>query len=51
MLDEEELSTLAAMTVGSYKEEVSAILLDIDEFEFENAEVRIQALINLIDKS
>lgn len=41
MFDEEEFSIFVVMIVGLYKEEVFVILLDIDEFEFENVEVRI----------
>lgn len=51
MLDESELEELEAMPSGPFKEDLAAIVYDINEFEFENAEKKIRALINTINKS
>jgi HPt (histidine-containing phosphotransfer) domain-containing protein len=51
MLDENELEEIEAMPAGRFKEDVTAVLFDINDFEFENAEQKIQALINSINES
>ena len=51
MLDEDELIFLRDIEVSNYKEAVSQILLDIDDFEFELAQQRILTLIEELERS
>ncbi|MDP6879538.1 MAG: Hpt domain-containing protein, partial [Alteromonas macleodii] len=45
MVDEDELSFLREVGCASHKEQITQILLDIDDFEFELAHERISTLI------
>ncbi|HBA57738.1 MAG TPA: hypothetical protein DCZ37_07715, partial [Alteromonas macleodii] len=45
MVDEDELSFLREVGCSSHKEQITQILLDIDDFEFELAHERISTLI------
>ncbi|WP_229805125.1 MHYT domain-containing protein [Alteromonas halophila] len=45
-LDDDIIATLADVQAGAYSQQVSAIIMDIDDFEFERATAKLEALLN-----
>ncbi|MDO6566142.1 MHYT domain-containing protein [Alteromonas sp. 1_MG-2023] len=50
MLDEEVLKEMKGLASGQYKDSIAAILMDIDDFEFERAESQLSELIDTLVK-
>lgn len=50
MLDEEVLKEMKGLASGQYKDSIAAILMDIDDFEFERAESQLSELIANLSK-